>query len=382
MVREGKKKEDEAEMEERKRLKKLAFRNNIISDTPTTLPYYLSPSKLVMKHNGKDIIRKSHRSGKNRFIFSFPGLLAPISGGKIGELKDLGTKNPILYLDFPQGQVKLFGTIVFPKNRYLTLQFSRGGKNVMCEDYFDNMIVFSEAWWIGKKDENPNEERLEFPKAVTVEHEEYDFKGGAGATCQLNQFGREPQRRFAGKQSPKHEVEDDFPVIHISSQGNAETTPTRHSARTAGKTSKFAGASSGDDIMEVPTESSEGEDEKIDPGTCPKGSSTSVSEKGKKTAKSGSKSKELAHGNQGPLVQATISTLFKKAGEKIAETSWKKMREDVGVSPRKKAKGINHIEPGIEQSRGKKATKVEEDDIEEFSSSSEDIQSSDSDWKA
>lgn len=36
--------------------------------------------------------------------------------------------------------MKLFGTIVYPKNRYLTLQFSRGGKNVMCEDYFDNMV--------------------------------------------------------------------------------------------------------------------------------------------------------------------------------------------------------------------------------------------------
>ena len=29
---------------------------------------------------------------------------------------------------------------MYPKNRYLTLQFSRGGKNVMCEDCFDNMV--------------------------------------------------------------------------------------------------------------------------------------------------------------------------------------------------------------------------------------------------
>ena len=36
--------------------------------------------------------------------------------------------------------MKLFGTIMYPKNRYLTLQFSRGGKNVTCEDYFDNMV--------------------------------------------------------------------------------------------------------------------------------------------------------------------------------------------------------------------------------------------------
>lgn len=36
--------------------------------------------------------------------------------------------------------MKLFGTILYPKNKYLTLQFSRGGKSVMCEDYFDNMV--------------------------------------------------------------------------------------------------------------------------------------------------------------------------------------------------------------------------------------------------
>ena len=38
--------------------------------------------------------------------------------------------------------MKLFGTILYQKNRYLTLQFSRSGKNVMCEDYFDHMVCF------------------------------------------------------------------------------------------------------------------------------------------------------------------------------------------------------------------------------------------------
>jgi hypothetical protein len=38
--------------------------------------------------------------------------------------------------------MKLFGTILYPTNRYLTLQFSRGGKSVTCEDYFDNMVGF------------------------------------------------------------------------------------------------------------------------------------------------------------------------------------------------------------------------------------------------
>lgn len=114
MARERKKKkadnqqEEEAnpEAQERKRLKNLAYTNNIVSQTPAKGFTPLHPSKTVIKHHGKDILKKSQR--KNRYLFSFSGLLAPISGGKIGELTDLGSKNPILYLEFPQ--VMLFFT--------------------------------------------------------------------------------------------------------------------------------------------------------------------------------------------------------------------------------------------------------------------------------
>ncbi|WP_411026179.1 hypothetical protein, partial [Salmonella sp. s58078] len=114
MARGGKAEAAEAnpEVEERKRLKQIAFSKGIISDSKPTATASLRPSKTVTKHHGADVIRRSHR--KNRFLFSCPGLVAPISGGKIGELKDLATKNPVLYLDFPQGQMKLFGTIVYP----------------------------------------------------------------------------------------------------------------------------------------------------------------------------------------------------------------------------------------------------------------------------
>lgn len=108
MVRGGKKEAEKnaaaanPEAEERKRRKRVAFSKGILSEAPAkaSTAALLSPSKTVTKHHGKDILRKSQR--KNRFLFSFPGLLAPLSGGKIGELKDLGTKNPILYLHFSQ----------------------------------------------------------------------------------------------------------------------------------------------------------------------------------------------------------------------------------------------------------------------------------------
>lgn len=106
MAREKKKAENQdeeeanPELEERKKLKKLAYSNNILSQTPAKVFTPLTPSKTVIKHHGTDILKKSQR--KNRYLFSFSGLFAPISGGKIGELTHLGSKNPILYLDFPQ----------------------------------------------------------------------------------------------------------------------------------------------------------------------------------------------------------------------------------------------------------------------------------------
>ncbi|KAM7475260.1 hypothetical protein LguiB_022503 [Lonicera macranthoides] len=343
------------EAEERKRLKRIAISKNMISDAPAkACSVALSPSKTVAKHHGRDILRKSQR--KNKFLFSFPGLLAPITGGKIGELKDLGTKNPILYLDFPQGQMKLFGTIVYPKTRYLTLQFSRGGKNVMCEDYFDTMIVFSDAWWIGRKDENPEEARLEFPKELNEASARLDllhlpawhletecnFKGGAGGTCERKQPVTKATMKCVEQESPKRELEDDISDSQNDLKDTIEVTPTRHSARTAGKRFKFAEASSGDDSVENNTEKLE---EKTKVGlehptrnqtsgnilnnetSCPvvfdidneddAEAHNETSEQVKQSAISATKSKEPSRNKQSSLVQATISTLFKKVEEKV-----------------------------------------------------------------
>ncbi|BBH04245.1 root hair initiation protein root hairless 1 [Prunus dulcis] len=307
------------EVTQRKRLKALAFCNNLLSEVPAKTHEPLTPSNTVVKHHGKDILKKSQR--KNRFLFSFPGLLAPIGGGKIGELKDLGTKNPVLYLDFPQGRMKLFGTIVFPKNRYLTMQFPRGGKSVMCEDYFDNMIIFSDAWWIGTQAENPEEAQLDFPKELTEgQHAEYDFKGGAGSTS-------------ANKQSD-----------HYGNKDLMRATPVRHSARTAGKQFNFGNASSGDDSFESDTYLSEGEDGKI----------------------GGLDSSSGKH---------AIS------GQKSHQTDSKKKVNQDG-RPKEKAKTIEEKDSGGKSLAKKKQDEVEEDDIEEFSSSSRDTDLSDEDWAA
>ncbi|KAK7380135.1 hypothetical protein VNO78_32581 [Psophocarpus tetragonolobus] len=353
---------------ERKRLKSFAFSNNILSECPARSSVHLNPSSLVVKHHGKDIIKKSQRKS-SRFLFSFPGLIAPVAGGKIGELKDLGTKNPILYLDFPQGQMKLFGTIVYPKNRYLTLQFSRGGKNVMCEDYFDNMIVFSDAWWIGRKDENPEEAKLEFPKELYEgQQAEYDFKGGAGAgvASVVNPGVCSTKIQRAELESPKTPT-DDLSDSEIHLEDTKELAPVRHSARTSGKSYKFAEISSGDDSGENTPDLSEHEEEMAEVDTTIQKKNVfdlddeddapvdQLAEENKKSASrskckkvsrsaSANASTEVKSGSHRSLVQATISSLFKKVEEKVEDD--------------------------------------DHDDIEEFSNASEDIDGSDEDWTA
>ncbi|PIN17511.1 hypothetical protein CDL12_09822 [Handroanthus impetiginosus] len=412
------------EAEERARLKKLAFSRSILSPNQVKVgpSAALGPSKTVIKHHGRDILRKSQR--KNRYLFSFPGLLGPISGGKIGELKDLGTKNPILYLDFPQGQMKLFGTIVYPKNRYLTLQFSKGGKNVTCDDYFDNMIVFSDAWWIGTKEENPEELRLQFPQELNMEkHAEADFKGGVGATCDAKQGPGKSLTKCIEWESPKVSVEDDLTDSPDDYKELVEVTPTRQSARTAGKTYKFTEASSGDDFVGNGDETPEDEDEKVDTETrriytttetqssCPIVFEVDDEDNARQDPASGQykrsgKAKGTSDNDRTSLVQTTLSSLFKKVEEKKSKKDdeekvnaskaskltkgGRKIKERESVSQRKaksKASGASsskkeqaHLIPASQPSDLNDTTQVEDDDIEEFSSPSQDMDASDEDW--
>lgn len=407
---------DNPEAAERRRLKKLAFSKGALSEAPARCAAPLGPSKTVLKHHGKDIIKKSQR--KNRFLFSFPGLLAPIGGGKIGELKDLGTKNPVLYLDFPQGQMKLFGTVVFPENRYLTLQFSKGGKNVMCEDYFDNMIVFSDAWWIGKKDENPEEARLDFPEElIEGQHLEHDFKGGAGATIVDKLLGNRTAKKIAeDPQIPRSPSEDD-----ASNDGNElkepmEVTPVRQSERNMGKKLRYMEVSSGDDSIGSDLGVADAEEEKV-PGslvgqsniyhrdsveTMEQSEDCSVSAtKSKKRSVTSTRSKETSRASHGSLVQATISTLFKKveeknepekqeksrsvtvSGKKARKTESKRKIDQSQEGRNKKRKVIKGKEIGVPEVQAKNEDfEVEEDPIEESPSASQGTEGSDAEWTA
>ncbi|KAK9697089.1 hypothetical protein RND81_08G014200 [Saponaria officinalis] len=417
--------EQNPEIEERNRLKSLAHTNNILSQTQSKHFSPLLPSKTVIKHHGKDIVKKSHR--KNRYLFSFDGLIAPVSGGKIGELTQLGSKNPVLYLEFPQGRMKLLGTIVYPKNRYLTLQFSRGGKNVMCEDCFDNMVVFSEAYWVGTKDENPGEERLDFPKELyESKPSECDFQGGAGAgaAATQNKTVRKPSAISVEEESISDELVDDMetesPEREDVPKDIEYTTPVRQSERTAGKKFKFTEASSGDDSAEIDgelgVEANEEASDEEEINQNPEINETAVKSHDSEgfqvpAVKVPPSSKSNSGENKSSrvsLVQPTISTLFKKVEQK--STVEDAVMVDSSKAPKKSAQknisksktksvtiqvipdsvelpkddNVSQVKkPRAKPDRKKqKAEAVEvEDDIEDVSSASEEGDDSDDDWR-
>ncbi|KAK1297273.1 DNA-binding protein RHL1 [Acorus calamus] len=336
----------------------------------------LEPSKTVLRHQGKDIVKKGQR--KNRFLFSFPGLLAPLSGGRIGELSDLGTKNPKMYLDFPQGRMKLFGTIVYPRNKYLTLQFGRTSKSVM---------------W---------------------KNADHDFKGGAGAASGETAT-KKPGKEHVEPLSPEVEAKDDVSDDSDPSTGKEFTsvlgaTPVRHSARTAGKKFKFA-ESSPDDPVDSDADLSEVEVEKIvNCSTTNIHASKDEKDKGTNTLEEFQHSlvtvkrvRENSSDKQGSLKQSTISSLFGKVEKKLTGnagssttlkgsvnkkqlTSSKKMQELVkGREKSNKGTLMKGKESGTRSGAKRKYIEVkEEDDIEEISSESQDEDDIDSDeeWGA
>jgi hypothetical protein len=54
----------------------------------------------ILKSDGRDIVKRTTR--KSKYLFSFPGLMAPVAGGKLGDLTNLDSKNPVLYVEFPE----------------------------------------------------------------------------------------------------------------------------------------------------------------------------------------------------------------------------------------------------------------------------------------
>lgn len=136
---------------------------------------------VMLKADGKDITKRSS-ARRNRYLLVFNCQLAPAAAGRLGTLARLDTKNPVMYLEFPEGRLRLRGTLMFPKNKYVVLRL--GNKEALCEDVMESIIVFSEYHWVGTAEENPEEVELPMPESLKTErrHAAVDF-GGRGNTA-------------------------------------------------------------------------------------------------------------------------------------------------------------------------------------------------------
>ncbi|GAX84372.1 hypothetical protein CEUSTIGMA_g11794.t1 [Chlamydomonas eustigma] len=167
---------------ESKRLKDKALKTGLLTEEKFKQSEQLLASKALTKCNGYDIVKKSS-ARKSRYLVVINAQLAPAAAGRMGTLSNLDSKNPVMYLEFPQGRIKMLGTLLFPRSRYITLKSGSG--QLLCEDVFESLLVFSEAWWVGGKDENPEEKRLPMPPELYSHksHQGYHFTYGAQAAC-------------------------------------------------------------------------------------------------------------------------------------------------------------------------------------------------------
>ena len=134
----------------------------VATERPASIAVALDASEALMKRDGKDIHKRSS-ARKSRYAMVFPGHVSVMREGKIGEMREMHTQSPVVYLDFERGRVKMLGTIVRPKStRYFTLN-AKSKDRMNLEEWFDSVILFPTWYWIGTKEENPEEKPLPLP---------------------------------------------------------------------------------------------------------------------------------------------------------------------------------------------------------------------------
>ena len=174
-------------------------------------PGPVGPGKRLLAAAGKDLVKRAGLR-KNRYMLVFNGLVDPFKSGRLGSLARLDSPHPVLYVEFPQGRLKLQGTLVFPKSTNYALLNVDKRDHIGIEDIFESMIVFSDAYWVGTEAENPGEDPLPVPagvlagkagrgEAITYEcgaATEYVASPGAGAAASDADSDQEPVRLEVG----------------------------------------------------------------------------------------------------------------------------------------------------------------------------------------
>jgi hypothetical protein len=134
--------------------------------------------KVLQGHQERDITKKGKR--KNKFLFCLPGKLMISANAKLGEIENLDTDQPTMYMDFPgQGRLKLVGQKKYPAQQMMTMQCKKDGPLIL-EDVFQQVVMFSSYRWVGTAAENPKEEKMDVPKELQEGNiADSDFERGA-----------------------------------------------------------------------------------------------------------------------------------------------------------------------------------------------------------
>ena len=164
------------------RIRKRAFQANIIARHTIQSRHGvydkykrgIVPSCLESTSRSVDLIQKSSRGSANqkkKFLCLMPiRITCKHTGTQFGELHGMGTKNPIMYIQFPPStqsnsssdgkigevrRLKLFGTIVSSPNTYLAIQYSHKRIStsappipMQVKGTFTRMVVFAEWRWV------------------------------------------------------------------------------------------------------------------------------------------------------------------------------------------------------------------------------------------
>ena len=131
-------------------------KSTILVSSPSEALHTTHVPRALSKCDGCDIVKKNTSRKSQKYLFAFPGGLNFTSGARIGTLTGLDTATPSLYIEFPEGRIRLRGTLVYPKNAWLGLK-SSGKKVVKCQEVFETLIVFSEWSWVGKESDEVEE---------------------------------------------------------------------------------------------------------------------------------------------------------------------------------------------------------------------------------
>lgn len=128
--------------------------------------------KSIRESGGRDIMSKMRRA--NDFLVLFPFTIDFSASSKFrkeafdfAEIVQLDTKNPIMYIPFEQGRLKVTGTLVHPRNKYFGIKIPKGAVAPhMFAGVYEHILVFSEYFWVGTKEENPEEDPMELPEGL------------------------------------------------------------------------------------------------------------------------------------------------------------------------------------------------------------------------